>query len=243
MPRPRRAAGASCYDVPVRRLLPLLLLLAACSRPTAPAGANAGKAYFKQVGCLSCHRVGAEGSVTGPDLTFVGLRHSAEWLDLWMKDPPAWKPDTLMPNPRLPPDARKAVVDYLAGLKGQDAPKGRRAWDDPSLKDPVARGRVIYARAGCVACHGLGGRGGYPNNNVKGGVIPALLKVSEGYNKKELVEKIRRGVPRPLKDDPKGPEPLVSMPAWGGVLDEAELDAVASYLLSLSPSVAGGEGW
>lgn len=226
----------------MKRLVPLALLLAACSKP-APVGPGAGKAYFKQVGCTSCHRVGAEGSATGPDLSFVGLRHSAAWLDLWMKDPSAWKPDTLMPNSRLPAEARKAIVEYMAGLKGQDAPPGRRAWDDPALKDPVARGRVLYARAGCVACHGLAGAGGYPNNNVKGGQIPALLKVSEGYNKAELIKKIRVGVPSPMKADANGPEPLVTMPGWGAVLDDSELDAVASYLLSLTPASTGSEGW
>lgn len=232
----------------MRKLLPLLAALAAaplaaCSRGPAPTGPAAGKAYFKQVGCMSCHRVGGEGSATGPDLSFVGFRHSAEWLELFIKDPQGWKPDTLMPDTRLPEDARKAIVGYLAGLKGQDLPKGRRPWDDPSLKDPVARGRVLYARAGCVACHGLGGQGGYPNNNVKGGRIPALLKVSEGYNKAELVEKIRRGVPRPEKADPAAPAPLVAMPAWGELLDDSELDAVASYLLSLTPAGASGDGW
>lgn len=226
-----------------RRLLPLLLLLGACSSEPLPEGPQAGKAYFKQVGCVSCHRIGTQGSVTGPDLTFVGMRHSAEWLDVWMKDPQAWKPDTLMPNTRLPDSARRSIVAYLAGLKGQDAPPGRRAWDDASLKDPVARGRVLYARAGCLACHGLGGKGGYPNNNVKGGVIPTLLKVSEGYNKAELVKKIRHGVARPEKADPKGAEPLVAMPAWGAVLDESELDAVATYLLSLTPADASAAGW
>lgn len=229
----------------MRRALALLAVLAsACSSPSLPPGPEAGKAYFKQVGCMSCHRVGSEGSVTGPDLTFVGYRHSAEWLETWMKDPQAWKPDTLMPNTRLPDSARASIVAYMAGLKGQDAPPGRRAWDEASLlKDPVARGRVLYARAGCVACHGLGGRGGYPNNNVKGGVIPALTKVAEGYNKAELIKKIRHGVPRPEKADPKGPEPLVSMPGWGDVLDDAELDAVASYLLSLTPAASSADGW
>ncbi len=226
-----------------RGALALALLLGACSSPTLPEGPEAGKAYFKQAGCQTCHRVGGTGSATGPDLTFVGFRHSPEWLERWMKDPQAWKPDTLMPNTRLSDGARRSIVAYMAGLKGQDAPAGRRAWDDPSLKDPVARGRVLYARAGCVACHGLGGKGGYPNNNVKGGVIPALVKVSEGYNKAELIKKIRLGVPRPEKADPNGPEPLVAMPAWSGVLDDGELDAVASYLLSLTPASSGGDGW
>lgn len=227
----------------MRRLLPLVALLAACSQGPAPTGPGAGKAYFKQVGCASCHRVGSDGSATGPDLTFVGFRHTPEWLDLFLKDPQAWKPDTLMPNRRLPDEARKAIVEYLASLQGQDAPPGKRSWDEPSLlKDSVARGRVIYARAGCVACHGLGGQGGYPNNNVKGGQIPSLVKVADGYTKAELVAKIRRGVV-PEKADPKGPEPLVRMPAWGQKLDDAELDALASYLLGLTPASSGSDGW
>lgn len=228
----------------MRRLLPALLLLGACDTKPLPPGPEAGKAYFKQVGCVSCHRVGDEGSATGPDLTFVGLRHSPEWLALWIADPQAWKPDTLMPNTRLPESARKSIVAYLSGLKGQDAPRGRRAWDDPSLmKDPVARGRVLFARAGCLACHGLGGQGGYPNNNVRGGRIPPLIKVSEGYTKAELIAKIRRGVAQPERADPAGPAPLIFMPAWGDVLDEGELDAVASYLLSLAPAGSAGDDW
>lgn len=219
------------------RLFPLALLLAsACGRP-APSGPAAGKAYFTQAGCASCHKVGDLGSAVGPDLTLVGLRHSAEWLDLFIKDPQAWKKDTLMPNSRMSDDARKAVVGYLAGLKGQDWPKGARPWDAASLaSDPVARGRVIYSRAGCAGCHGPAGAGGYPNNNVKGGLIPPVDKVKDGFTKAELVAKIKKGMPQSQKDDAKGPEPMIRMPGWEGVLDDAELDALAAYLFSLAPA-------
>lgn len=233
-----------CYTPRVRRsLLGLLLAAAACAPKTAPEASKTGKAYFAQLGCLACHRVGGEGSAVGPDLTLVGFRYSAAWLDRWMQDPQAWKPGTLMPNSRLSPDARRAVVSYMAGLKGQDWPKGGRPWDAPALADPVAKGRVIYARAGCAGCHGLAGAGGYPNNNVPGGRIPALRGLAGSYSPRELVEKIRRGVPAPQKADPKGPDPLIGMPAWGGLLDDAELDAVASYLFSLPPDPAEKAGW
>lgn len=218
-----------------KSLLLAALLSAACNQ-TAPTGPAAGKAFFVQAGCASCHKVGDLGSAVGPDLTLIGLRQSAEWLDLFIKDPQAWKKDTLMPNRRISDEARKAIVDYLAGLKGQDWPKGARPWDAPSLiKDPVARGRVIYSRAGCVGCHGIDGAGGYPNNNVKGGLVPPLLKAAEGFSKAELVAKIKKGVPRSQKDDEKGPEPMIRMPAWGDILDDAELSALADYLLSLAP--------
>lgn len=214
--------------------------LAACSSRT-PTGTEAGRAYFVQAGCASCHRVGALGDAVGPDLTFVGFRHSPRWLDQWIADPQAWKPGTLMPNKHLPPAARAAIVAYLAAQKGQEWPKGARPWD--GVADPIARGRLIYLRAGCVACHGQGGVGGYPNNNVAGGRIPALSGVSETFAKAELIAKIRNGVPAPMKADPKGPDPLIWMPAWGQVLDDAELDAVASYLLSLKPADGQKADW
>lgn len=221
----------------MKRLLPLVFLLSACgkSEPSAPPSANAaGRAYFVQAGCASCHKVGELGAATGPDLSMAGYRHTAEWLDLFIKDPTAWKKDTLMPNKRIPDEARAAIVAWLAEQKGQAWPAGARPWD--AAADPIAKGRLIYARAGCASCHGQGGKGGYPNSNVKGGLIPALDKASETYTKAELVEKIRRGVPEPERADPKGPKPHIAMPSWGKLLSDAELDAVASYLLTLKPA-------
>lgn len=204
---------------------------------------EAGKALFVQVGCASCHKVGTEGSATGPDLTLAGLRHSTEWLDLWLKDPQAWKPGTLMPNRRMPASARKAIALYLAEQKGQGWAESGKPWDSPSLKTPLEKGRVIYARAGCVACHGFGGKGGYPNPGAVGGAIPALNKAYEGFTKAELAAKIRAGVPEPQKADPNGPAPMVRMPSWGGYLTPAEIDAVAEFVLSLRPGEAAPSDW
>ncbi len=215
-------------------------LFGACSMQP-PTGPVAGKAYFAQVGCAACHRVGAEGALVGPDLTLVGFRHSPAWLELWLKNPAAWKPGTLMPNTRLSPAARGAIVSYLSTLKGQDWPKGGRPWDGAG--DSVARGRLVYLRAGCIACHGPGGAGGAPNNNVPGGLIPALSKVSETFNKMELIAKIKIGVPSPVPADPNAPPPLVWMPPFGQVLDDAELGAVADYLLALRPDHPEKSDW
>jgi len=225
----------------VKRFLLLACAALAACRFSPASGPVAGKAYFTMAGCASCHRVASAGNAVGPDLTLVGFRHSSAWLERWISDPAGWKPGTLMPNKQLPPAARAAIVSYLATLQGQDWPRGSRPWD--GVADPAARGRLIYLRAGCVACHGRGGAGGYPNNNVPGAKIPALNNVAETFTKKELVEKIRRGVPAPLKADPKGPDPLVGMPAWGSLLDDSELDAVAAYLLAITPADGATKDW
>lgn len=217
-----------------------LPLLSACS--PSPAPGSKGEAYFQALNCRSCHRIGADGGLGGPDLTYVGFRHSKEWLDLWLRNPQAWKPGTIMPNPNLTDGPREALVDYLSSLQGQ-AFAGAKPWDAPELKgSPVERGRVIFARAGCIACHGKGGAGGFPNNNVKGDAIPALAKVYETYTKEELKRKITNGVV-PEKVDPSGPEPLVRMPPWGQKLSPAEIDSVADYLLSFKAGAKDDSGF
>lgn len=213
------------------RSLALLLLLAGCGPSVPP---NNGQAVFNALNCRACHRIGNEGTPSAPDLTYVGFRKTPQWLDLWLKDPQAWKKDAMMPNPHLSDPARQALVNYLSTLKGQ-AFAGAKPWDDPSLKDPVERGHVIFGRAGCIACHGKDGLGGYPNTNVPGGKIPALTTVSQTYTKEELLKKIKNGV-KPAKADPNGPDPMIFMPPWGQVLTDDEIASVAAYVLSLKPS-------
>ena len=227
---------------PARALLLAAAAAAAACSTRPPDDAAAGRAYFVQAGCAACHRVGADGGRVGPDLTLVGFRRSPAWLDLWLKGPSAWRPGTLMPDPRLSPEARRALVAYLSGLRGRDWPAGGRPWDGP-FPSPAARGAVIFSRAGCSGCHGPAGSGGEPNSNVPGGLIPALRGLSDRYTKAELVDKIRRGVAAPQKADPDGPDPMVRMPAWGSVLDDAELSAVADYLLTLSPASPVPPDW
>lgn len=202
-----------------------------------------GKGYFVGFGCTRCHRVGPEGGDVGPDLTFVGFRKSREWIDQWLRNPPAWKKDTIMPVFYLKVSIREALVDYLASLKGQDFGPTSHPWNTRDLlDDPVKRGEVIFNRAGCVGCHGVKGVGGYPNNNVYGGKIPTLTYAADGYTKEELTEKIRLGV-KPAKKDPNGPDPLIFMPPWGEVLQENEIQALVEYLFSLRPPRPPEDEW
>lgn len=221
------------------RALALLLVLAGCGPSVSQ---HDGQALFTALNCRSCHRVGTEGNLSAPDLTYVGFRKTPQWLDLWLKDPQAWKPGTTMPNPHLTDATRQAVVQYLSTLKGQGF-AGAKPWDDPSVKnDPTLRGHVIFGRAGCIACHGKDGEGGNPNNNVPGGKIPALTTVSQTYTKAELLKKIKNGS-KPAKADPNGPEPMIFMPPWGQVLSDDEIASVAAYVLSLKPSGAASPGF
>ena len=227
----------------MRRLLAVCLIaaFAACGKKESAVPSD-GKALYKTLNCGACHKIGDQGaSRGGPDLTMVGARKSRAWLDLYLADPQAWKRDTMMPNPRISAQARELIVGYLSSLKGQDWKDGR-PWNDPRLKDPVERGHVLYARAGCLACHGVGGIGGYPNNNVPGGLVPALLNAPEKFTKEVLKKKISRGVV-PEKKDPSAAAPLLEMPAWGEILSGPELDAVVEYLWTLQSGEAKTSAW
>jgi mono/diheme cytochrome c family protein len=196
----------------------------------APSARADGGALFDADGCRACHRIGPRGGGAGPDLTFVGLRRPRAWLERWLESPRAWKSDTRMPEQGLAPADRAALADYLSAQKGQ-------AWgeDRPWRGEEPGEisGRAVYVRAGCVACHGPAGRGGHPNPGAHGDAIPALAPLMATYTADELKTKIKDGV---VPDGRDGLTPAVVMPAWKEALSSDELDALASYLLSLGGS-------
>jgi cytochrome c oxidase subunit 2 len=92
--------------------------------PTAAAGAQ----LFQTRGCTACHTINgtpAQGKV-GPNLTHLAsrgviagaiLQNTAPNLRLWLKDPPAVKPGSIMPNLGLTDQELDQLVPYLQSLK------------------------------------------------------------------------------------------------------------------------------
>jgi cytochrome c len=108
--------------------LSLLLISALPGRTAAPATATNlapavatagdaayGKALFSAKGCVTCHHhdaVPGSGAIQiGPDLTTRRL--DPGYLRTWLKDPPAVKPGTEMPNLGLKSDEIEALVAFL----------------------------------------------------------------------------------------------------------------------------------
>lgn len=193
----------------------------------AAVAAEEGSARFDAAGCRSCHRVGSFGGDSGPDLTLVGVRRPRAWIENWLKNPGAWKHDTKMPDQGLSDADRGALADYLSAQKGQSWGEGR-PW---TALPPADKGCAIYVRAGCIACHGVAGRGGHPNPGAHGDIIPALAPLMGTYTSDELKAKMKNGV---IPDGRGGMTPAVVMPPWKNVLTEEELGSLTSYLLSLS---------
>lgn len=76
-----------------------------------------GAALFVAKGCTTCHRheaierTGDFYSNIGPNLT--GLSFAPAYLQLWLQDPPAVKPNTKMPNLELSEAEIEALVSFL----------------------------------------------------------------------------------------------------------------------------------
>ncbi|HEU0168657.1 MAG TPA: cytochrome c oxidase subunit II [Chloroflexota bacterium] len=86
-----------------------------------------GKALFARSACIGCHTIdGVSQGTVGPNLTHVGsrgiiasgiLQNTPSDMAKWIKDPPAEKPGSLMPNLHLSDQDVNNLVAYLESLK------------------------------------------------------------------------------------------------------------------------------
>jgi mono/diheme cytochrome c family protein len=85
-------------------------------------GAYSPKApgLFKE-NCASCHHIGRVGDPGGVDLTDVGQRRQAGWVERYVTDPSKLNPDAAMPSfsDNLGKDDIKDLAQYLAAQQGQ----------------------------------------------------------------------------------------------------------------------------
>lgn len=130
-------------------------------------------------GCVACHDVVARhprsafrGSppvthyVRVPDLSRVVRRVRAAWIEAWLRDPHDVRPHLPESMPRLPvtPADASTIVAYLRAhtepVRPAPAAPGLaavalRAPPAPSATR-IARGREVFAAAGCPSCHVFG---------------------------------------------------------------------------------------
>ena len=130
-----------------------------------------------------------------------------------------------------------ALATYGVRLETRPAaPRIVRTPDAPPDGTAAARGRQVYLRYGCSACHGPDGKGGFANANAETeGKVPAVTFVAEGFTRRELRKKILEGFASVGKKDPNGPRPPFRMPGWAGQMSDAEVGDLVEYLWSLYP--------
>lgn len=83
---------------------------------------RAGRALYQSQQCGGCHRIAGQGGEEGPDLTTVGLRHSAGWLHSFMETPARFHEESRMPAyapPALSHQEIEELAQYLTTLRGR----------------------------------------------------------------------------------------------------------------------------
>jgi mono/diheme cytochrome c family protein len=149
-----------------------------------------------------------------------------------LREPKAVSPGTVMPRFGFTEAEARALTDFLVHLREQKV-----AMSLPSAMTSAERGYEVYRNYGCAGCHGTDGKGGVPNPNAKTAeLVPDLIRVAEGYTRDELRDRILKGQREINVLDPKRPPPPLYMPAWTGIIKDAEIDDLVAYLISLKPA-------
>ncbi len=73
--------------------------------------------FYEKFGCEACHQTNGKGGYVGPPLDKVGSRLKQGWIFHWLKNPQAFKPESLEPNNNLTDSEAEALTAYLMTLK------------------------------------------------------------------------------------------------------------------------------
>jgi len=88
---------------------------------TSDLAADGEKLYWEKYPCFTCHQIQGKtgGAAVGPDLTDAWKRLNPEWMVLWIKNPQAFDPASLMPNLGVSDAEAIALVAYLESISRQ----------------------------------------------------------------------------------------------------------------------------
>jgi cbb3-type cytochrome c oxidase subunit III len=194
----------------------------------------AGGHDFVQFACAQCHGTQGEGGVSPdvPALTGAGKELTVAQLEHIINH--GLGQSTNPTKPYMPVwgevISKQQVSDLVAYIRaGLPAVAGAEAPFVPTDQGAPVAGAALYAKYGCINCHGPNGLGGVPNPQSPDKTIPPLSGAdffSEFNTDAKIKEIIRTG-------SVLGSAPIVSMPHWGGILSDDQLDELVAYIKTL----------
>jgi cbb3-type cytochrome c oxidase subunit III len=189
---------------------------------------------FNQFACAQCHGPDGRGGISpavpalkvvGKALTITQLRTIIDH-GLGVSSDPT-KPYMPVWGQVISHRQVTALVAYVhAGLPVVSGATPQAVQTD---QGPVVEGGQLYVRYGCINCHGPNGLGGVPNPQSPDKSIPPLSGTDffkEFNTDKKIKDFIRSG-------SVLGRAPIVSMPHWGGILSDSQLQALTEYIKTL----------
>ena len=182
--------------------------------------AGPGLLLLGELNCLSCHKADAGllehvSTKTAPILDKVGDRVRPDYYKTLLGDPRAAKPGTTMPNlfegwdAASKNDAIEALTHFLAST---GTPRSEHYRPKNAEK-----GKALYSRVGCVACHGPIGE---PLKGEAKGLV-GLGSLSSKYS----IPSLSAFLKEPHESRPSGRMPSLA-------LNDEEAKDVANFLLA-----------
>jgi cytochrome c551/c552 len=126
---------------------------------------DAGRALFRERGCIRCHRVGAEGGDVGPDLSRAAPRQPAAFAAAMWNKGPRMTAAMRSTNIRIPSLTGADMADLVAYLGTFQYLAGAGS---------AARGAAAARAGGCTACHSLNALTAMRGMTGRSAVIAAL---------------------------------------------------------------------
>lgn len=128
-----------------------------------PAGSRdpqAGASLYGESFCASCHSVqNAAGNLVGgdfgPELTRIGSKAKAEWLNAWLRNPGMYEPDTRMPHYRFTDQQIATLSGFL--MAKADTELLANVHLSTATAEEIAHGKALVVEYGCASCHQING--------------------------------------------------------------------------------------
>ena len=216
-----------------------------------------GRFLAEQYACVRCHRPAAADrmaagltSTQGPDLSQIGARDNAGWIERWLASPHAMRSGAIMPVMFAADDAGKAeryaVAHYLASLGGPARDRARPL-NEKDRTDSVHRGQALYNSLGCTACHSAADVKAAKTSQTSFIASEVSHFPLTGLGSKTTPERLALYLQDPLAHDPSGRMPRM-------LLQQNEMLDLAHFLcqskieglsptLPEAPPAPKGEDW
>jgi cytochrome c551/c552/cytochrome c553 len=176
-----------------------------------------GRFLAEEYACVRCHRPAATDRMAagltnrqGPDLSQIGERDNAGWIERWLESPHALRPGAIMPVMFTEDDAGKAeryaVAHYLASLGGP-VRTNRKPLNEKDRADSARRGQALYNNLGCTACHSAPNKTATKTSETSFIASEASHFPLTGLGSKTTPEKLAEYLQDPLAHDPSGRMP------------------------------------
>ncbi len=122
---------------------------------------NFGLALIERAGCYNCHTIDKykDWPKSGPDLTKLSSKTSAEWIYRWIEDPKSFRHNTWMPaffdqsNNNDPASHQRGEQEIHAITQFLLANTTEYKKDPIPLVGDVKKGEELVSSIGCFACH------------------------------------------------------------------------------------------